>query len=117
MSSLWSPHSLAATRTNALVAAAGETILPNTEVKRLLDLARSVAKPAETPIPEAYLPSNLRTQDGRELRVYSELLTAAIRSIVQINEKKNLDSLFSGHKTTALTGSATGWTTSSSWPS
>jgi superfamily II DNA or RNA helicase len=86
----------------------GETILPYTEVKRLLDLVRSVAKPAETPIPEAYVPFNLRTQDGREMRVYSDLLTAAIRSIVQINEEKDLDSLFSGQKTTALTGPATG---------
>ena len=86
----------------------GETILPYTEVKRLLDLVRSVAKPAETPIPEAYVPFNLRTQDGREMRDYSDLLTAAIRSIVQVNEEKDLDSLFNGQKTTALTGPATG---------
>ena len=36
------------------------------------------------------------------------LLTAAIRSIVQVKEEKDLDSLFSGQKTTALTGPATG---------
>jgi len=54
------------------------------------------------------VPFNLRTQDGREMRVYSDLLTAAIRSIVQINEEKDLDSLFSGQQTTALTGPATG---------
>jgi len=86
----------------------GETILPHTEVKRLLDLVRSVAKPCETPILEAYQPFNQRTQDGREMRIYSDLLTAAIRSIVQIKEEKDLDSLFSGQKTTALTGPATG---------
>ena len=86
----------------------GETILPHTEVKRLLDLVRSVAKPRETPILEAYQPFNLRTQDGREMRVYSDLLTAAIRSIVQVKEEKDLDSLFSGQRTTALTGPATG---------
>jgi superfamily II DNA or RNA helicase len=86
----------------------GETIVPHTEVKRLLDLVRSVAKPCETPILEAYQPFNVRTQDGREMRVYSDLLTAAIRSIVQIKEEKDLDSLFSGQKTTALTGPATG---------
>lgn len=48
----------------------GETILPYTEVKCLLDLVRSVAKPCEVPIPEAYVPFNIRTQDGREMRVY-----------------------------------------------
>ena len=86
----------------------GETILPHTEVKRLLDLVRSVAKPCETPILEAYQTFNQRTQDGREMRIYSDLLTSAIRSIVQIKEEKDLDSLFSGQKTTALTGPATG---------
>jgi len=50
----------------------------------------------------------MRTHDGREMRVYSDLLTAAIRSIVQVKEEKDLDSLFSGQKTTALTGPATG---------
>jgi chaperonin cofactor prefoldin len=86
----------------------GQTVLPYTEVKRLLDLIRSVAKPCETPILEAYQPFNARTQDGREMGVYSDLLTAAIHSIVQIKEEKDLDSLFSGQKTTALTGPATG---------
>jgi superfamily II DNA or RNA helicase len=86
----------------------GETIQPHTDVKRLLDLVRSVAKPCETPIKEAYQPFNTRTHDGREMRVYSDLLTAAIRSIVQVKEEKDLDSLFSGQKTTALTGPATG---------
>ena len=82
--------------------------MPHTEVKRLLDLVRSVAKPCETPIPDAYQPFNQRTQDGREMGVYSDLLTAAIRSIVQVREEKELDSLFTGQKTTALTGPATG---------
>ncbi|MFZ1083441.1 MAG: helicase-related protein [Terracidiphilus sp.] len=86
----------------------GETVLPHTEVKRLLDLVRSVAKPCETPILEAYQPFNQRTQDGREMRIYSDLLTAAIHTIVQVKEEKDLDSLFSGQKTTALTGPATG---------
>jgi hypothetical protein len=86
----------------------GKTVLPHTEVKRLLDLVRSVAKPCDTPILEAYQPFNQRTQDGREMGVYSDLLTAAIRSILQIKEEKDLDSLFSGQKTTALTGPASG---------
>jgi hypothetical protein len=71
----------------------GQTVLPHTEVKKLLDLVRSVAKPCETPILEAYQPFNQRTQDGREMSVYSDLLTAAIRSIFQIKEEKDLDSL------------------------
>jgi hypothetical protein len=40
--------------------------------------------------------------------IYSDLLTAAIRSIVQVKEEQELDSLFTGQKTTARTGPATG---------
>jgi hypothetical protein len=40
--------------------------------------------------------------------VYSDLLTAAIHSIVEIREERELDSLFTGLKTTALTGPSTG---------
>ena len=86
----------------------GQTVLPHTEVKRLLDLIRSVAKPSEEPIVEAYQPFNQRTHDGREMGVYSDLLTAAIHSIVQVREERELDSLFTGLKTTALTGPSTG---------
>ena len=86
----------------------GQTILPHTEVKRLLDLIRSVAKPCEAPILDAYQPFNQRTQDGREMGVYSDLLTAAISSIVQVREERELDSLFTGLKSTALTGPSTG---------
>ena len=86
----------------------GKTIMPHTEVKPLLDLVRSGAKPCETPILEAYQPFNVRTQDGRDMRAYSDLLTAAIRSILQIKDEKDLDSLFSGPTTTALNSPAAG---------
>ena len=86
----------------------GKTIMPHTEVKPLLDLVRSGAKPCEAPILEAYQPFNVRTQDGRDMRAYSDLLTAAIRSILQIKDEKDLDSLFSGPTTTALNGPPAG---------
>lgn len=86
----------------------GNTVIPHTEVKHLLDLVRSVAKPCEEPIPAAYQPFNARTDDGRDMGLYSNLLTEAIRSILQVKEEKDLDSLFSGQKTTALVGPAAG---------
>lgn len=46
----------------------GQTILLYTEVKRLLDLVRSAAKPCAAPILKAYQPFNLRTQDGRRIQ-------------------------------------------------
>ncbi|HEY3442233.1 MAG TPA: DUF4391 domain-containing protein [Paludibaculum sp.] len=70
-------------------------IVNHTEVKRVLDLVRGACKGRGDPIPEAYLPFNLVTQDGREMRSYSELLAQAIRPMIDIKEEKDLDSLFS----------------------
>ena len=86
----------------------GQTVVPYTEVKPLLDLIRSAAKPCAEPILSVYQPFNERTQDGREMGVYSNLLTAAIRSIVNTGEEKELDGLFSGQKSSIATGPAAG---------
>jgi len=86
----------------------GRTVVPYTEVKRLLDLIRAAAKPCAEPILSAYQPFNERTQDGREMGVYSNLLTAAIHSIVSTDEEKELDGLFSGQKSSIATGPAAG---------
>jgi hypothetical protein len=80
----------------------GEVIVPHTEVKRLLDLVRSACKSFSEPVPEAYQPFNLKTQDGRDMQLYSDLLSRAIRSIADSKEEKDLDTLFTGPKTTAL---------------
>jgi len=77
-------------------------IVNHTEVKRVLDLVRSACKGRGDPIPEAYRPFNLATQDGREMKPYSELLAKAIRSMVDLKEEKDIDSLFTGPKTSAL---------------
>ena len=39
---------------------------------------------------------------------YSELLTAAIRSMIEVTDEQDLDSLFSGGQTTALTQTISG---------
>jgi len=86
----------------------GKAVIRHTDVKQLLDLVRSVAKPCEEPISAAYQPFNIRTDDGREMGIYSNLLTCAIRSILDVKEEKDIDSLFSSQKTTALVGPTTG---------
>jgi SNF2 family DNA or RNA helicase len=77
-------------------------IVNHTEVKRVLDLLRTACKGRGDPISEAYRPFNLATQDGREMQPYSELLAQAIRSMVDLKEEKDLDSLFTSPKTSAL---------------
>jgi superfamily II DNA or RNA helicase len=86
----------------------GEVIHDHTEVKRLLDLARSCCKGQDKPILEACHHFNQETADGRRMQAYSDLLGKAIRSMIEVKEEKDLDSLFSGGKTTALTNTISG---------
>jgi hypothetical protein len=86
----------------------GCIISDHTEAKRLLDLARSACKAHGQPLREAYEPFNRATDDGRNMQAYSSLLDQAIRSMIDRKEEKDIDSLFSGGKTTALVGSIAG---------
>jgi len=86
----------------------GEIIADHTEVKRLLDLIRASCKGRTEPLPEVCHTFNGRTQDGRKMDRYSELLSSAIRSMIEVKEEKDIDSLFSGGRTTALTNTIAG---------
>ena len=86
----------------------GEIIADHTEVKRLLDLIRSSCKGRGVPVPDVCRTFNERTEDGRKMEHYSGLLSAAIRSMIEVKEEKDLDSLFSGGRTTALTHTIAG---------
>ena len=90
------------------VAQDGTVVANHTEAKRLLDLARAACKERHEPIPEVYQAFNKATKDGRRMDAYSELLGKAIRSMVELKEEKDIDSLFSGGKTTALVNTING---------
>ena len=87
---------------------AGRVVHDHTEVKRLLDLARTCCKGQDKPIPQATQLFNEETAEGRQMQVYSDLLGKAIRSMIEVKEEKDLDSLFTGGKTTALTNTISG---------
>jgi hypothetical protein len=80
----------------------GGVIIDHTEVKRLLDLIRTSCKGQAEPIRAVCQLFNERTQDGRKMEHCSALLSAAIRSMIEVKEEKDIDSLFSGGRTTAL---------------
>ena len=86
----------------------GEIIANHTEVKPLLDLARSACRGRTEPIQAACQPFNRATDDGRNMYFYSDLLDQAIRSIIQVQDEKDLDSLFTGSRTSALTNPIAG---------
>jgi SNF2 family DNA or RNA helicase len=80
----------------------GQVIIDQTQVKPLLDLVRSCCKGQETPISSLCSAFNSETVDGRNMEKYSDLLGQAIRSMIDVKEDKDIDSLFSGVNTTAL---------------
>ena len=81
----------------------GQIAADHTEVKRLLDLIRTSCKGRDEPLRDICRIFNGRTEDGRKMGRYSDLLSSAIRSMIKVKEEKDIDSLFSGGRTTALT--------------
>ena len=86
----------------------GEVITDYTEIKKLLDLARRACKGHEAHIAPLCKAFNSATDDGRDMRFYSELLDVAIRSIIDTKEGTDIDSLFTGSRTTALVDTIAG---------
>lgn len=86
----------------------GEVITNHMDVKKTLDILRSLCRGQSEPIMEACRDFNLETKDGRKMGNYSMLLEETIRSIVQVKEESDLDSLFSSGGTSALLDSIKG---------
>jgi hypothetical protein len=86
----------------------GNVITRHTEVKRLLDLARTVCKGRDEPIRELCRIFNEQTEDGRKMKRYSDLLDQSIRSMIHVKEESDIDSLFTPGTTTALVDSIRG---------
>ena len=71
-------------------------------VKNTLDILKSISKGHKEPIKEAYNKFNDKTDDGKNMSSYSELLNRSIDSIITIKEENDLDSLFRSGGTTML---------------
>jgi hypothetical protein len=80
----------------------GHVIADHTEVKHLLDVIRTGCRPHDEPVSAVTRIFNAATSEGAEMGKYSELLTAAIRSMIDVTDARDLDSLFTDGSTTAL---------------
>jgi len=80
----------------------GQVVTNHLEVKKTLDILRLLCKGYSEPLPELYKPFNRETADGWKMDHYSRLLEDSIRSIIDVKEESDLDSLFSSGGTTAL---------------
>jgi len=85
-----------------------EVIANHTEVKSLLDLVRASCKGQAEPLHAICRLFNQQTDEGRNMQSCSDLLSVAIRSMIDVKEDKDLDSLFSSGKTTALVNTIAG---------
>lgn len=81
----------------------GNVIADHTQVKNLLDVVRAGCRPHDEPVTAVTRIFNAATTEGAEMAHYSELLTAAIRSMGEVTDEQDLDSLFTDGATTALT--------------
>lgn len=86
----------------------GNVIADHTEAKHLLDLLRAGCRPYDEPVGEVTRIFNASTSEGAEMGAYSELLTAAIRTMSDVTDERDIDSLFSSGPTTALTQTVAG---------
>ncbi|QUJ76960.1 DEAD/DEAH box helicase family protein [Sulfitobacter albidus] len=86
----------------------GEIVADQMQVKRLLDLIRTGCKGHTIPFRDLCTAFNAETKDGRKMETYSDLLNSAIKSMIEVKEERDIDSLFSGGHTTALTQTIAG---------
>jgi hypothetical protein len=80
----------------------GEVLSNHLNVKNTLDVLRIVAKGRGEPIKEVYELFNEETEDGKKMDKYSNLLSEAIQSVLNVKDEGDIDSLFSAGGTTAL---------------
>lgn len=80
----------------------GEVLSNHLNVKNTLDLLRTISKGHNEPIKSAYNIFNDFTNDGKDMKLYSKLLSKSIDSIINIKEENDIDSLFRPGGTTML---------------
>lgn len=80
----------------------GEVVSNHLQVKNILDVLRATCNHKSEPLTKLCELFNEETMDGYKMDKYSSLLEDAILSIVEVKDKKDIDSLFSAGGTTAL---------------
>jgi hypothetical protein len=86
----------------------GNILINHIDVKKVLDLLRSACKDHHDPMKSLYQTFNKETEDGRMMDTYSRLLEQGIRSIIDVKEQKDIESLFSSGGTSALLNTISG---------
>lgn len=86
----------------------GEVICNHLSPKEMLDKLRYLCKGKTAPLADLCRAFNRETNDGRNIRRLSELLSDTINSIIDVKEESDIDSLFKSGGTSALNTNITG---------
>ena len=86
----------------------GDVVCDYLNPKKLLDDVRLLCRGKKEPIKAVYSKFNEDTDDGRNMKGVSNLLSDAINSIIDEKEESDIDSLFSTGGTSALMSSVSG---------
>ena len=76
--------------------------------QKLLDTIRLLCRGKAQPITDLCEKFNRETDDGRNMKEVSQLLSDAIDSIIDVKEESDIDSLFSAGGTSALMSQISG---------
>ena len=86
----------------------GEKLGDAALVKKLLDTIRLLCRGKSEPLMPLCAKFNVETDDGRNMKDVSQLLSDAINSIMDVKEESDIDSLFSAGGTSALMNAVSG---------
>ena len=90
------------------IAEDGEIIFDHLSSKNLLDSMRLLCRGRSEPDKELCRDFNRDTKDGRDMGVYSELLSEAIDSIVHVKEEKEMEGFLKGKQISFLSEEISG---------
>ncbi|MFI3211590.1 MAG: ATP-dependent helicase, partial [Peptostreptococcaceae bacterium] len=85
-----------------------ELVSNHLNVKTTLDLLRMIGKKYNEPIVSAYTEFNEKTDDGKKMQQYSDLLNKAVDKIINVKEESDLESLFTSGGTSMSNTTITG---------
>ena len=90
------------------IAENGEVVCDHLSPKLMLDKMRLLCRGNTEPYMKLCEAFNSETKDGKNMSKYSELLSDAINTIIDVKEESDIDSLFKGGGTSALLTQITG---------
>ena len=86
----------------------GEIVCDHLSPKKMLDTLRELCNGRAAPLAELCQAFKAETKDGRDMKKYSELLRAAINSIIEVKAESELDSFLNGGAVNFLGSKITG---------